>query len=133
MQKIEDSSFGVVAISDADYPRRVAHELFPKSISELVKLFGKDIAGKYTKDVFLDVPALHKYLAQYQSPEEVDKITAILKDVKEVKEIVLKNIDQLLIRGEKLEELAKKSSDLSAASKEFMTRSKQLNRCCTIL
>jgi synaptobrevin family protein YKT6 len=92
------------------------------------------LIGKYKKDAWLDVTQLHTFIVDYQTPEKVDKIAAILKDVKQVKEIALKSIDQLLENKEKLEEIAQKSEDLSAQSKEFMKRAKQLNRwCCIIL
>ncbi len=89
--------------------------------------------SKSTKDNVYSVPALEKMLVQYQDPKNVDKIVAIRKDIDETREVLIKTIDQLLERGEKLENLASKSEDLSFQSKAFLNKSEDLNRCCVIL
>ncbi len=72
-------------------------------------------------------------IAQYQQPDKVDNIMQIEKDLDETKAVLVKSIDQLLVRGEKLEDLAQKSQDLSFQSKAFMKKSEDLNSCCTII
>jgi len=64
---------------------------------------------------------------------EADKIMKIQKDLDATKDILVKSIDQLLERGEKLETLAQKSNDLSFQSKVFLEKSESLNSCCIIL
>lgn len=51
----------------------------------------------------------------------------------ETKDIVIKNIDQMLERGEKLDDLVLQSEDLSFQSKAFANRAEDLNSCCVIL
>jgi synaptobrevin family protein YKT6 len=72
-------------------------------------------------------------IQKYQQPEQVDSMMQIEKDLDATKGILLKSIDQLLVRGERLEDLAAKSNDLSFQSKAFMQKSKDLNSCCVIL
>jgi synaptobrevin family protein YKT6 len=72
-------------------------------------------------------------LAKYQKPEEVDKVAQIEKDVKETQQVMMKTFDQMLARGERLEDLLDKSDDLRYSSKVFMKKTQRMNRCCTIL
>ncbi|KAG8050674.1 hypothetical protein GUJ93_ZPchr0009g136 [Zizania palustris] len=44
-----------------------------------------------------------------------------------------KTIDSVLARGERLDSLVEKSSDLSVASQMFYKQAKKANSCCTIL
>src|SRR4051812_12250419 len=84
-------------------------------------------------DVQLPVPEIDVLLIKYQQPAEVDAVLRIQKDVDETKGILMKSIDQLLARGEKLEDLMQRSQDLSYQSKQFAKHSKDLNRCCNLI
>ncbi len=57
----------------------------------------------------------------------------MIQELDETKDILVKSIDQLLERGEKLESLAEKSNDLSFHSKAFMKQAESMNSCCVIL
>jgi synaptobrevin family protein YKT6 len=57
----------------------------------------------------------------------------VIQELDETKDILVKSIDQLLERGEKLESLAEKSNDLSFHSKAFMKQAESMNSCCVIL
>jgi len=73
-------------------------------------------------------------IKKYQDPTEADKVMKIQKELDETKEIVIKNIGQMLDRGEKLNDIAAKSNDLSFQSKAFADRAEDLTRCgCVIL
>uniref|UniRef100_A0A0E0CDB6 V-SNARE coiled-coil homology domain-containing protein n=1 Tax=Oryza meridionalis TaxID=40149 RepID=A0A0E0CDB6_9ORYZ len=66
-------------------------------------------------------------------PAEADKLLKIQRDLDETKIILHKTIDSVLSRGERLDSLVEKSSDLSAASQMFYKQAKKTNSCCTIL
>ncbi|CAF1698565.1 unnamed protein product [Brassica oleracea var. botrytis] len=51
-----------------------------------------------------------------QDPAEADKLLKIQRELDETKIILHKTIDSVLARGEKLDSLVEKSSDLSMAS-----------------
>lgn len=51
----------------------------------------------------------------------------------EVKEILVKNFDQLNLRNEALEQLIDRSEDLSLQTKLFAKQSAKLNGCCCIV
>jgi len=79
------------------------------------------------------VEGIEALIKKYQDPTEADKVMKIQKELDETKLIVVKNIDQLLERGEKLDDLAAKSNDLSFQSKAFASRAEDMNKCCVLL
>jgi hypothetical protein len=60
-------------------------------------------------------------------------IKNIKAELEETKAIIYDDFNKLLTRGEKLDDLIKKSDQLSETSKMFWDHSKKLNRCCIIL
>ncbi|KAF4347925.1 hypothetical protein F8388_016661 [Cannabis sativa] len=78
-------------------------------------------------------PYLNEALAKFQDPAEADKLMKIQRELDETKIILHKTIDSVLARGEKLDSLVEKSSDLSAASQMFYKQAKKTNQCCSIL
>ena len=55
------------------------------------------------------------------------------KSLDETKDILVKSIDEVLERGEKLEDLVDISKDLSAQSKMFYKGAASTNSCCLIV
>jgi synaptobrevin family protein YKT6 len=47
--------------------------------------------------------------------------------------LTLDSVEQVLQRGEKLDDLVAKSSDLSAQSKMFYKSAKKQNSCCIVM
>lgn len=63
---------------------------------------------------------------------EVDLLFLIKKDTNDIKDNLLISINNLLQRGEKLEDLIDKSTELSYTTKKFSKETKKLS-CCNIL
>jgi synaptobrevin family protein YKT6 len=78
-------------------------------------------------------PYLPDALTKFQNPTEADKLLKIQRDLDETKVILHKTIDSVLARGERLDSLVDKSTDLSMASQVFYKQAKKANQCCTIL
>jgi len=57
-----------------------------------------------------------------------DKISTLRDEVNQVKDIMVKNIDELVERGEKLDLLVDKTENLSASAVSFKTASRNLQR-----
>jgi len=117
------------------YPARLAYSLISKSLTEFdsFSLNRADEVRTSTKDIDIAVPSIRTLLAQYSKPDQVDQLFKVQKDLDETKEILLKSIDQLLDRQEKLDDLLAKTNDLSFQSKTLVQNSEKLNRCCNIL
>ena len=43
---------------------------------------------------------------------------------------MVENIDKVLARGEKIDDLVQRSSELNDSTKQFYKKSKKMNSCC---
>lgn len=68
-----------------------------------------------------------------QDPAQVDKLTKIQRDLDETKITLHRTIESMLERGEKLDNLVEKSSDLSMASQMFYKQARKTNSCCKMM
>jgi synaptobrevin homolog YKT6 len=72
---------------------------------------------------------LPAYLSEYQDPREVDAVNKVQGEVDATK-IILKNNIEALNRGENLEDLLKRSENVSDQAKYFAKSAKKMNACC---
>ncbi|KAI0507753.1 hypothetical protein KFK09_013881 [Dendrobium nobile] len=121
-----------VTFMDDHYPVRSAFSLLSTVLDEYQKAFGESWKTVQT-DSTESWLYLNEALTKFQDPAEADKLLKIQRDLDETKIILHKTIDSVLARGEKLDSLVEKSSDLSAASQMFYKQAKKTNQCCTIL
>lgn len=70
-------------------------------------------------------------LSKFQDPAAADKLLKIQRELDETKIVLHKTIDSVLARGEKLDNLVEKSSDLSMASQMFYKQARKSNSCCS--
>ncbi|KAF8102541.1 hypothetical protein N665_0198s0241 [Sinapis alba] len=121
-----------VGFMDDHYPVRSAFSLLNQVIDEYQKSFGETWRSA-KEDSTQPWPYLAEALTKFQDPAEADKLLKIQRELDETKIILHKTIDSVLARGEKLDSLVEKSSDLSMASQMFYKQAKKTNSCCTIL
>ncbi|KAL1325649.1 hypothetical protein HN51_035701 [Arachis hypogaea] len=121
-----------VGFMDDHYPIRSAFSLLNQVLDEYNKKFGESWRSAQT-DSTQPWPYLDEALTKFQDPAEADKLLKIQRELDETKIILHKTIDSVLARGERLDSLVEKSSDLSAASQMFYKQAKKTNQCCTIL
>jgi len=119
--------------ADKEYPARVA---FAK-IAELLDQFATDpqLRGwesEARSDAFAGWPPLAAALVECQDPAKFDKIIKIQKDLDSTQQVLHQTIDNILERGEKLDDLVQRSDELSATSKQFYKQARKTNSCCTI-
>lgn len=127
-----DGIAGIV-VADQEYPPRVAFALMNKLIDD----YDKETHGSW-KSVAAGSPAqewapLNTAIQEYQDPSKADKISAIQKELDETTAVLSKTIDNVLERGEKLDDLVAKSRDLSTQSKVFYKQAKKTNTCCIVM
>ena len=128
---VKQEGIAVAVCTDEDYPQRVAQSFMLKALDGFLNVHGqkwKDI----NQPTDLPTPQLQALITKYQDPEQADDIAKINKDLGETKQILIKSIDQLLERGEKLEDLMDSSAELSYQSKAFM-KTAEGNNCCILL
>jgi len=119
-----------IVISDNEYPDRVAHSLVSRVLSEFEKKFQNDTWNKVEKDENFDFPKNAELLQEYQDPKEADKYMKIQQNLDDIKEIMHKNLEEILRRGETLDTLLQKSTDIGEVSKMFHQKAKKNNQCC---
>nr|KAJ0205441.1 hypothetical protein LSAT_V11C500261630 [Lactuca sativa] len=105
----------VVGFMDDHYPVRSAFSVLNQVIDEYQKKHGNSWHN-IQADITDQWPYLNDALTRFQDPAQADKLLKIQRELDETKIILHKTIDSVLERGEKLDSLVEKSSDLSAAS-----------------
>merc|ERR1711879_782022 len=101
--------------------------------SEAVRIFLERCQGKWEEasgDMQLPCPEIEELFQKFQNPAEADKLTKVETDLEEVKGLVMQSLDDLLKRGESLDQLMAKSKDLSNTSVQFYRTAKKNNQCC---
>ena len=120
-----------VAITDQNYPERVAQTLVTKLTSGFERKY-ESSWKKINQDKALHFPQIDSLMKEYANPNEADKMTALQQTLDEIKEIMHKNIEDMMERGEKLNELAVKSDDIGNVSQMFLKDTKRMNQCCQL-
>ena len=125
---------GISMICDDEYPKRVAIDFLLKiydNFKSFIKEKNIDISV-YTDDTNLKFEYIKTGIDEWQDPTKKDNLMMLQNELNEVKNIMVKNIEELMNRGESLESLIKKSKDLSETSKNYYDQSKRTNRCCNL-
>jgi len=131
--RVLSTGLAAACVVDQDYPSFVALGFLNKAIVAFQTQHEERDWNKITQDTNLPVPDLNTLLQDYQDPSKADKILQIKDELSQTREIVLKTIEQLLERGEKLDDIVQRSQDLSFQSKAFANRAEDLTPCCVIL
>ena len=76
---------------------------------------------------------MEEAIKNYQDPMAADKILKIQRELDDTKVVLHKTIDSVLARGEKLDNLVDKSTDLSLASQMFYKQARKQNQCCNLM
>jgi len=91
----------------------VADESFQRRICFA---FLERVSREYSQSLKVSKGFLEKEMEFFSSNKEADKLRNVQKQVDEVKDIMMENIEKILERQEKLEEIDKKSEDLLVQS-----------------
>uniref|UniRef100_A0A7S1T0Q0 Uncharacterized protein n=1 Tax=Tetraselmis chuii TaxID=63592 RepID=A0A7S1T0Q0_9CHLO len=121
-----------LAVVDQEYPARAAFCIINKLMDDFSAKVGDAWKGTQVDSTEAD-EMLQAAIVKYQDPASADKLMQIQKDLDETKIILHKTIESVLERGEKLEQLVDKSSDLSMASQMFYRQAKKTNSCCKMM
>ncbi|KAM7194984.1 Longin-like domain containing protein [Naviculisporaceae sp. PSN 640] len=116
-----------------EYPTIAAHSVLSKLMDQFLaeKPLATINAAKANDSI--PFPPLKDFIRDYQDPNKASSIAKIQQELDETKIVLHKAIDSVLQRGEKLDDLVAKSSDLSAQSKMFYKSAKKQNSCCILM
>ena len=115
---------------DAEYPPRVAFTLLTKILEDFTTFCPTWF--KEIRNEAIYWPTLEQDIMRYQDPANADQLVRIQKNLDETRDILHNTIDNVLARGEKLEDLVERSGELSAQSKLFYREAKRANSCCSV-
>jgi synaptobrevin family protein YKT6 len=128
-QSFAGGRLAVACVTDREYNERVGFNL----VSIVAEKFQAEFRGRWEavdKDNMLSWPELDTLLKKYQNPAEADQIMKIQNDINATKTIMVDAIDQVLARGEKIDDLVLRSQDLSDSSKVFYNQARGMNSWC---
>lgn len=101
-----------IIITDIEYPERVAQVFASENINK-------------GDEMVIDWETI-------QDPSKIDKVFKIQTELDDTMIVLHDTIEKVLERGEKLDDIVKRSSELSTQSKLFYTATRKNNRCCLI-
>ncbi|KAK0711348.1 Longin-like domain-containing protein [Lasiosphaeris hirsuta] len=116
-----------------DYPNLAAHSVLSKLLDQFLAEKPLSTIADKTTDNSVPFPVLDEAIVTYQDPNQANSIAKIQQELDETKIVLHKAIDSVLQRGEKLDDLVQKSSDLSSQSKMFYKTAKKQNSCCIVM
>ncbi|CCE61856.1 hypothetical protein TPHA_0B01840 [Tetrapisispora phaffii CBS 4417] len=123
-----------VLITDKEYPVRPAYTLLNKILDEYLVAHQPSEWENITEtNENLKFKELEIYINKYQDPSQADAIMKVQQELDETKIVLHKTIENVLQRGEKLDNLVDKSESLTASSKMFYKQAKKTNSCCVIV
>ena len=79
------------------------------------------------------MPELNEIIKKYQDPGQADAIMKVQQELDDTKIVLHNTIENVLQRGEKLDNLVDKSETLNTSSKMFYKQAKKSNSCCVII
>jgi len=116
----------ILALADGNFPRRIAFA-FLKDIHDRFK---DEYGGNWQTGMAFEFNEFSRVLSRqaefFSHDERADKLSAMKVKLDETKDIMVRNIDSLLDRGEKLEDIVQKTEMMQTDSFQFQKSSKTL-------
>jgi synaptobrevin homolog YKT6 len=130
---INRNGLAAIAVMDKEYPSRSAFCVLQKICDDYCDTFGQEQWKTITEDDIKGNEIMEDAIVKYQDPMAADKILKIQRELDDTKVVLHKTIDSVLARGEKLDNLVDKSTDLSLASQMFYKQARKQNQCCNLM
>ena len=118
---VQPDGLGVLVTSDKDYKSRVAIAMAKELMADFRAAHAQAAWRGCVKDGGCKLPKLETALRDYQDPTNVDKIEQLHAQLSETKEVMVQARGMGLQRGEKLEDIVEKSTNLADAASKFFT------------
>ena len=130
---INDKNIGTVIIADKDYPESAALKILLEVENKFLAMYTPNLLEQYSEDQDMKFPELDAMIQKYQDPKEADKLIKIEQDLGEIQHALHKTMNDLMDRGEKLDDLLKQSEDISGLAYNFYSKAKESNqKCCSL-
>ena len=116
-----------IIMDTGDYSLREIDKILKKIIKDTLEEV--DIYKFKHKDYCIKLKSLEINIPN--SPK--DQLLYVKDDLEKTKQIMIQNIEDVINRGEELENLIEQTEDLSRTSKFFFKKSKKMNQNCCVI
>eukprot|EP00708_Paratrimastix_pyriformis_P004956 GAFH01003914.1.p1 GENE.GAFH01003914.1~~GAFH01003914.1.p1 ORF type:complete len:252 (-),score=28.31 GAFH01003914.1:108-797(-) len=119
------------AITSSNYPQRLAHKL----LEEVQKASRGNLSELITSATRFSLSrraaAFMGTISERYADSNKEKLTKVMRDVEGVKHVMEENIENMLAKQEKLEDIDRRAGELNAATAKFRKTSRSLkNTMC---
>uniref|UniRef100_A0A1I7WUK7 Synaptobrevin YKT6 n=1 Tax=Heterorhabditis bacteriophora TaxID=37862 RepID=A0A1I7WUK7_HETBA len=146
---VRSDGLSCVCVTDGEYQVRTRARVAMSMMTRVLDDFSAKVPAVQWPQIKSDKDCIYTGLAEllnkWQNPREADPMTRVqflvtniyiyiynysYEEVEETKIVMHNTIQSVLDRGEKLDDLVKKSENLSDQSKLFYTQARKMNKCC---
>jgi len=127
----ENNKYYYIMITSINYDVKLSRIILCEVASEFKKIMEKHKIPKYVfKDMDLQDKKLAIIIDKYKDDVTNEKIDKIKENLNDLTEIMKNNIDKIVVRDFKINELLKKTDNVSKQADEFKKSAAKLNSCC---
>jgi synaptobrevin family protein YKT6 len=127
----EDNKYYYIIITDIDYDTKLSRLVLCQIASEFNKIKIREKIPKYVvSDMNLENKIFATIIDKYNTYRPNEKIDKIKENLNDLTEIMKNNIDKIVVRDIKINELLVKSQNVSTQADEFRKSATKLNKCC---
>ena len=124
---IVDDDVVYMCMADIDSKRRIPFAYLNDIKNRFEEMYGATIKTAIENNMNEEFSkVMEKRMEFYNNDPSADTITHVRGQIKEVKEVMVDNIDKVLGRGEKLDQLAEKTRDLDQQAFIFHSETRSL-------
>lgn len=118
-----------LTLTERGYPKKLAFQYLEELASEFSRLYGPQIESATRPYAFVKFDTfIQKTKKLYVDARTQRNLNKLSDDISEVHAIMTKNIQEVLGQGQKLDSMTQMSSILSAESKQYASKAKDLHR-----
>lgn len=122
-----DDSTGFAIVSDQGVSRRDGHQVVDELCRQFKKMFPEGVASLGPKATSSFIPQLEKLVSKYSDSAAMeDKVAKVKNAVNEVKAIALDNVEKVLERGSKIDDIVVQTDELQNSAAGFQSSARSL-------
>lgn len=119
----------ILTLTERAYPKRLAFDYLDELRKEFFQIYGNQVAGASRPYEFIRFDTfIQKTKKVYNDSKTQRNLQKLNSELKDVHSIMTRNINEVISRGERLDNVAQKSTRLAQESKRYAAQAKHANR-----